>query len=114
MAGDAAAARDLSADLVSVCERIFGPEHPSTLTARANLAYYTGEAGDPATTRDQIAALLPVYERVLGPEHPDTLGVRASLASWTERAERGPAGRKVAPACSPMPCSQVSLASSST
>jgi integrase/recombinase XerD len=76
--------------LQDLCLTEPGPEHPSTLTARANLAYYTGEAGDPATTRDQIAALLPVYERVLGPEHPDTLGVRASLASWTERAERGP------------------------
>ena len=50
-----------------------GAEHPSTLTARSNLARWTGEAGDPAGARDQYAALLPVRERVLGAEHPDTL-----------------------------------------
>ena len=52
---------------------MLGPEHPDTLTTRANLAHWTGEAGDAAGARDQFAALLPVRERVLGPEHPDTL-----------------------------------------
>ncbi len=27
-------------------ERVLGPEHPDTLTARRNLAYWTGEAPD--------------------------------------------------------------------
>ena len=52
----------------------WAPEHPDTLTARANLARWTGEAGDAAGARDQYAALLPVRERVLGPRaprHPD-------------------------------------------
>ena len=50
------------------------PEHPDTLAARANLAYWTGKAGDAAGARDQYAALLPVLERVSGrraPGHPD-------------------------------------------
>ena len=64
----------------------YGPEHPDTLTARANLARWTGEAGDAAGARDQFAALLPIAERVLGPEHPDTLTTRASLARWTGEA----------------------------
>ena len=51
-------------------ERVLGPEHPDTLTARGTLARWTGEAGDPAAARDLFAALLPVLERVLGPEHP--------------------------------------------
>ena len=51
-----------------------------TLTARGNLANWTGEAGDAATARDLFAKLLPVSERVRGPEHPDTLGARANLA----------------------------------
>jgi hypothetical protein len=56
--------RDQYAALLPVLERVSGPEHPHTLTARANLAQWTGEAGDPAAARDQYAALLPVRERV--------------------------------------------------
>ena len=58
-----------------------GAEHPDTLTARGNLARWTGQAGDPAGARDQYAALLPVRERVSGAEHPDTLIARANLAT---------------------------------
>ena len=65
----------------------FGPGHPDTLTARANLARWTGEAGDPAAARDQYAALLPAIERVCGPEHPATLTARANLAYWTRQAD---------------------------
>ena len=48
-------------------ERVLGPEHPDTLTARASLARWTGQAGDPAAARDQFAELLPVRERVSAP-----------------------------------------------
>lgn len=64
----------------------YGPEHPSTLTARHDLARWTGEAGNAAAARDQYAALLPVRERTQGPEHPDTLATRHDLARWTEQA----------------------------
>ena len=43
-AGDAAAARDLFATLLPVCERVLGPEHPNTLATRRQLAYWTGQA----------------------------------------------------------------------
>jgi hypothetical protein len=66
---------------------VLGPEHPSTLTDRVNIAYWTGEAGDAAGARDQYAALLPIRERVLGPEHPDTLNARNNLARWAKEAE---------------------------
>ena len=52
-AGDAAGARDQFAALLPVRERVLGPEHPDTLTARSNLADWTGEAGmrqGPATS----------------------------------------------------------------
>ena len=65
---------------------MFGPEHPDTLTVRADLAGWTGKAGDPAAARDQFAALLPVRERVSGPEYPDTLDARHELAFWTGEA----------------------------
>ena len=87
-AGDAAVARGRYAALLPVYERVLGPEHPDTLTIRANLAYWTGETGDAAAARDQYAALLPIRERVLGPEHPDTLRARNNLAYWTKRAGR--------------------------
>ena len=88
--GDPAAARDQCAALLPVLERVLGPEHPDTLTARGNLARWTGQAGDPAAARDQYAALLPVRERVLGPEHPRTLIVRHQLSYWTGQADGGP------------------------
>ena len=68
--------------------RVLGPEHPDTLTIRANIARWTGDAGDAAGARDQFAALLPIRELVLGPEHPDTLTTRANLAYWTGQGGR--------------------------
>jgi len=76
-----------------VYERVLGPEHPDTLTARANLARWTGEAGEPGGARDHLAALLPVIEQVSGPEHPDTLAVRHELARWTGETASSPGPR---------------------
>ena len=70
-------------------ERVSGSEHNRTLTARHELARWTGEAGDPAAARDQYAVLLPVLERVLGADHPDTLTARGNLATWTRAAGDG-------------------------
>ena len=86
--GSYPAARDLSQSITDAYSHddAYGPEHPDTLTARQNLAHWTGQAGDPAAARDQFAGLLPVRERVLGPEHPDTLTTRANLAAWTGQA----------------------------
>jgi hypothetical protein len=66
--------------------RTVGAGHPRTLSVRANLAKWTGQAGDAAAARDQFAALLPIREQVSGAEHPDTLSVRDNLARWTRDA----------------------------
>ena len=50
--------------LLPVRERVPGAEHPDTLTARASIGRWTGEARDPVAARDQYAALLPVREQV--------------------------------------------------
>ncbi|WP_182884190.1 FxSxx-COOH system tetratricopeptide repeat protein [Microbispora sp. H10885] len=92
-AGEAAAARDLLAELVPVMERVLGAEHPDTLTAQANLAAWTGAAGDTAAARDLLAELVPVMERVLGAEHPSTLIARGNLARWTGEAGDAAAAR---------------------
>jgi hypothetical protein len=72
--------------VLPVRERVSGPDHPATLTARHNLAVWIGEAGDPATARDQLAVLVPVRERVLGAQHPDTQETRSSLAHWSGKS----------------------------
>jgi Tetratricopeptide repeat len=64
----------------------YGPEHPVTLSARYELAFWTGESGDSAWARDQYTALLPIRERILGPEHLHTLITRNQLARQTGEA----------------------------
>jgi Tetratricopeptide repeat len=91
--GSYALAHDLQQKVAEAREQILGPEHPATLSARRQLAFWTGQAGDRADARDQYAALLPVYERVFGPEHPDTLTGRGNLALWTGAAGDAAAAR---------------------
>ena len=81
--GNHMAARELYRRVVEERARVLGPEYPTTLLARAEVAFFTGEVGDVAGARDQLAALLPLRERVLGPEHTSTLITRANLARWT-------------------------------
>jgi hypothetical protein len=71
---------------MAVCTRVKGPEHPETLSARYELARWTGKAGDAAGARDQFAALVPLSAQVLGPEHPATEKIRASLVQCRQRS----------------------------
>ena len=84
--GNYAAARDLWCAISELRERVYGPEHLDTLTARTNLARLTGQAGDPVGARDQLAALLPLRERLSGLEDTDTLTTCAILANFTGQA----------------------------
>ena len=65
-----------------------GPDHPDTLTARANLA-------DTYHLANKLADALPLYERtfadrerVQGPEHPDTITACGNLASAYHSARK--------------------------
>jgi e3 binding domain/Tetratricopeptide repeat/SEC-C motif len=91
--GNFAAAQELQQRVFSARSRVLGPEHPDTLTAQRQFAYWTGQAGDAAAGRDQLAGLLPDLERILGPEHPDTLNARAYLAYSTGQAGDAAAAR---------------------
>jgi hypothetical protein len=62
---------------------IQGDDHPDTLTARSNIAHWTGQSGDPAGALRLSHELLPDLARVRGPEHPSTLATRANIAYWT-------------------------------
>jgi Tetratricopeptide repeat len=58
-------------------------DHPDTLMARSQIAYWTGQSGDAGAALELFVALLPDEERVLGADHPNTLTDRGNIASWT-------------------------------
>jgi len=70
------------------CQRAFGPDHPSSLSAAGNLAYAYLEAG-------HLYRAILLYEqnladrlRIMGPDHPDTLTARNNLARAYMEAAR--------------------------
>ncbi|MFP3992455.1 tetratricopeptide repeat protein, partial [Streptomyces sp. E11-3] len=85
--GQVTAARDHFLNLTESVGHHLGPDHPDTLTARGNLAWWRGEAGDAAGAAAAFGDLLDHMVRVLGEDYPDTLTTRANLAWW-----RGEAG----------------------
>jgi hypothetical protein len=71
-----------------------GADAPSTLRARTNIAYWTGQAGEAGAALTLSKALLPDQQRVLGPDHPETLKTCNNIAGWT--GEAGEAGAALA------------------
>ena len=69
------------ADSVTRAGNTLGPDHPSTLTSRNNLAYAYQDVGrlDDAITLHRQT--LEDRTRILGPHHPSTLISRSNLAS---------------------------------
>ena len=68
--------------------RVLGPDHPDTLGARFNLAYWRGEAGDAAGAATAFKEMLTDFLRVLGPDHRYTLAAEGNLARWRKRADQ--------------------------
>ncbi|GAA2890747.1 FxSxx-COOH system tetratricopeptide repeat protein [Nonomuraea rubra] len=81
--GDYRTARSLFREICEALTAKLGAEHPSTLTARHELARWTGELGDAVAARRQYTELLPIRMGQLGAEHPITLTIRHELARWT-------------------------------
>jgi tetratricopeptide (TPR) repeat protein len=79
-AGAFSAARLLHQRVHDVETRTLGPEHPSTLTSRNNLANALFGMGEPAEAIRLLRQTLEDRARILGPEHPDTLTSRNDLA----------------------------------
>ncbi|WP_069164730.1 tetratricopeptide repeat protein [Nocardia altamirensis] len=59
-----------------------GPDHPHTLTARHNLAYWRGESGDTAGAVAAFERLLTDSLRALDVDHPHVLKSRSNLILW--------------------------------
>ncbi|MFD4865235.1 tetratricopeptide repeat protein [Streptomyces sp. NPDC058412] len=85
-AGQVNAAVEHFRRLTSTTAHHLGPDHPSTLAARHNLAHWQGRAGDPTGAAAALATLLEDRVRVLGPNHPDTLDTRHNLADCRGKA----------------------------
>lgn len=79
--GDALAAKHDFDTVLVLCRENLGEEHPSTLTARNNLATTLDALGDFAGARKLLEQILEIRERMLGGEHPSTLTARNNLAS---------------------------------
>ena len=66
-------------------QRIFGEEHPDTLTAISNLAGTLSAMGDLPGARALEEKVLEARQRILGEEHPDTLNTMDRLAVYLEQ-----------------------------
>ena len=87
-AADLIRAIDLAARTLTDSERVLGPDHPNTLTARSNLAGAYQSAGRLDQATPLYEATLTEREVVLGPDHPDTLTSRNNLANAYQAAGR--------------------------
>jgi hypothetical protein len=61
--------------------RTLGPDHPTTLTSRSNLAAVLSHLHRLAAAEGEYRALAEARTHVLGADHPDTLSVRSNLAA---------------------------------
>ena len=88
--------------VLAVRERVFGAEHPETLSIRNSVASALSLQGKHAEAEQEYRAVLAIQERVLGAEHPDVFQSCTSLAhclcnqkklpealAFIERAETG-------------------------
>ncbi|CAL9620728.1 FxSxx-COOH system tetratricopeptide repeat protein [Streptomyces sp. NPDC058947] len=73
-------ARALDEGAVQGLSEVFGPEHPFTLQATANLASDLAAVGETAGALDLGKRCFEAAGRVLGTDHPDTLAMGANLS----------------------------------
>ncbi|MEM9381427.1 MAG: tetratricopeptide repeat protein [Planctomycetota bacterium] len=86
--GDFDRAVEMSEDLAREIERIYGPEHRTTLATEANRAFTLGFVGRADDGEALMRAVLVAQRRVLGDDDPDTLWTRAQVALIDARARR--------------------------
>ena len=63
-------------DVLAAQLRVLGPDHPSTLTTRHQVAREMAARGDHAGAEAEYRDVLAARLRVLGPDHPATLTTR--------------------------------------
>jgi tetratricopeptide (TPR) repeat protein len=73
-------AESTARDVLNERERVLGPEHPDTISARHYVARSVLLQGRYAEAETEYRQLVKWRERILGNEHPDTLASRNNLA----------------------------------
>jgi tetratricopeptide (TPR) repeat protein len=72
--------QNLDERLAAACERLFGADHPDTLTSMDNLAETLRDRGDLEGAQRYLERVLKTRALILGSEHPDTLSSMGKLA----------------------------------
>ena len=70
-----------------IAERIYGPTHQHTLTARMNAAVARQRGGDVDEAEAEYRAILAAQRGALGADHPDTLSTTLNLAVLIARSD---------------------------
>ena len=83
--GQYAAAEGTRRQKLQLDEKVFGAEHPDTLTSMSNLAGVLDSLGKYEESEAMNRQTLAQREKVLGPEHPDTLMSINNLALVLDR-----------------------------
>ncbi|MDQ6898646.1 MAG: tetratricopeptide repeat protein, partial [Candidatus Dormibacteraeota bacterium] len=73
-------AKPLLERVLSISERVLGPDHPDTARSLNNLAFLLQAQGELAAARPLYERALEIWERVLGPDHPNTASSLNNLA----------------------------------
>jgi tetratricopeptide (TPR) repeat protein len=75
---------------LAICERVLGPDHPTTATSLNNLALLLQDQGELAAARPLLERALAISARVLGPEHQATVRSRRQLATLSSLMAQRP------------------------
>ena len=75
-------------EVVALCRKVFGPEHPDTLTAMSGLADSYRQVGRSDEALKIWEEVLVLRRKVGGPTHPDTLTAMWSLARFYRQVGR--------------------------
>jgi tetratricopeptide (TPR) repeat protein len=78
--GEYSAAETQYSRALEIRHRIFGEDHPDTLTSLASMAFYFLEKGKYDQAEPMLRQCLKKQRRILGEEHPETLGSLQNLA----------------------------------
>ena len=65
---------------LAICEKVLGPDHPSTATSLNNLALLYDHQGRYGEAEPLYQRALAICEKALGPDHPDTATSLNNLA----------------------------------
>ena len=71
---------------VSIREKRFGPDNPSTAIALESLAEVVGDMGDAQHAEELFQRVLQIQRSKLRPDHPDITKTLAAEATMKQRA----------------------------